>query len=162
MIAIGIDPGQGGGIAWVSSAGLVVANKMPSTVGDIVEMLGLFRPREDAGPFFAFIESVHAMPKQGVSSTFKFGQNFGTLLGILSALGIPYERVTPGKWQKEFGLIRRDKNETITAKKNRHKAKMQELFPGVKATHAIADAVLIAEYCRRTMARRCACVQDVQ
>jgi len=103
-----------------------------------------------------FLCPVHAMPKQGVSSTFKFGQNFGTLLGILAALGIPHERITPGKWQKEFGLIRRDKNETITEKKNRHKARAQELFPAVRVTHAVADALLIAEFCRRTR-----CLQEV-
>jgi hypothetical protein len=66
----------------------------------------------------------------------------------LIASGVPFEAVTPGKWQKEFGLLAK-KGETKTAKKNRHKARAQELFPDLKITHATADALLIAEYGRR-------------
>jgi hypothetical protein len=67
-----------------------------------------------------------------------------------------HEYVTPQKWQKEFGLIvtGRGLGQDDTAKKNRNKARAQELFPGIKITHAIADALLIAEYGRRTLAAR--------
>jgi len=96
----------------------------------------------------ATLEVVHSMPKQGVASTFKFGKSYGNLEAFLVASRIPFERVTPSVWQKEFGLISR-KGETKTAKKNRHKSLAQELFPSVKVTHAVADALLIAEYGRR-------------
>ena len=80
---------------------------------------------------------------------FNFGHNFGMLEGLLIGAGIPYDRVTPQKWQKEFGLYRLP-DETKTAKKNRHKELAKELFPTLNVTHATADALLIAEYCRRT------------
>jgi crossover junction endodeoxyribonuclease RuvC len=50
------------------------------------------------------IELVSAMPKQGVSSMFKFGRTFGQVLGVVQALGIPYEFVTAAKWKREMGL----------------------------------------------------------
>ena len=82
------------------------------------------------------------MPKQGVASTFKFGQSFGFLQGILIAAEIPFELVTPQKWQRYLGCrTKGDKNIT--------KARAQELFPDIKCTHAVSDALLIAEYGRR-------------
>jgi Holliday junction resolvasome RuvABC endonuclease subunit len=82
------------------------------------------------------------MPRQGVSSTFKFGTSYGFLRGVLVALEVPFEAVTPAKWQRSMScLTKGDKNVT--------KARAQELFPEVKVTHAIADALLIAEYGRR-------------
>lgn len=141
MNYIGIDPGQSGGIAVISArheGDIIKTWKMPETERDI----WLILPTARSINCFAFIESVHSMPKQGVSSSFKFGQNFGTLLGLLTASMIPFERVTPQKWQKAIGCMSKgDKNVT--------KRKAQELFPSVKVTHAIADALLIAEYCRR-------------
>ncbi len=85
---------------------------------------------------------------------FSFGRNYGFLRGCLHCLKIPFEEVTPAKWQREFSLLRTDKAETNTAKKNRHKAKAQQLFPDTNVTHAIADALLIAEYGLRVMAAR--------
>ena len=91
---------------------------------------------------FAYLEKVHAMPKQGVSSTFKFGLNYGFLIGCLTALRIPFEFVTPNTWQKALSCQSKgDKNVT--------KAKAQQLFPHLKIIHTIADALLIAEYGRR-------------
>ena len=88
------------------------------------------------------------MPGQGVTSMFNFGKSYGNLEAFLVAAAIPFERVTPSVWQREFGLIKK-KGETHTQKKNRHKSLAQELFPSVKVTHAVADALLIAEYGRR-------------
>lgn len=48
----------------------------------------------------AVVEQVHSMPHQGVASTFSFGTNYGKILGMLEAIGIPYSTCTPGKWQK--------------------------------------------------------------
>ena len=95
-----------------------------------------------AAPLFATIEAVHAFPKQGVSSTFKFGVNYGLLRGLMIAGAIPFEEVSPLKWQREMACLSKgDKNIT--------KARAQQLFPGIKITHATADALLIAEYARR-------------
>lgn len=82
-------------------------------------------------------------PRMGVTSAFTFGQGYGMLEGFLVALGIPYDLVAPGTWQKALGCLSRgDKNVT--------KKKAQQLFPGQKVTHYTADALLIAEHCRRT------------
>jgi hypothetical protein len=90
----------------------------------------------------AYIEGVNAMPGQGVVSTFKFGMNYGLWQGILVALKIPFERVYPLKWQTAMSC-------RTGGNKNISKARAQELFPRIKVTHAIADALLIAEYGRR-------------
>lgn len=167
MIIIGIDPGSSsGGIAISNSFGsqiFVEAYGMPETEVDICELLLkakiLARPiigtQDEQMKFVAYLEKVHSMPKQGVSSVFTFGQNYGMLRGILAALGIKREFVTPQKWQKAMGCIT-PKDWTKTRKKNFHKSKAQELFPGMKITHAIADALLIAEYGRRQEIQRTA------
>ena len=135
---IGIDPGKGGGIATLA-AGIAHATKMPETERDIWDFF-----REHAIiPCRAVIERVHAMPKQGVSSTFTFGQGYGFLRCCLIGNHIPFEAVAPGVWQRKMGCLSRgDKNVT--------KARAQELFPEERITHAVADALLLAEYCRRT------------
>ena len=147
MIHMGIDPGASGGIAAVCVNGYVYSTAIKNMT--LKEQFGIFCDLEDVAPHpRAIIEHVHSMPKQGVVSTFKFGKSYGNLEAFLTAAEIPFERVTPSVWQREFGLISK-KGETKTAKKNRHKALAQELFPGVKVTHAVADALLIAEYGRR-------------
>jgi len=144
MNILGIDPGQSGGVAQVVSPGEFLrgetfAWKMPDTERDILDLLRALEIDH------AYIEAVHSMPRQGVSSSFKFGQNYGFLRGCLIALGIPFETVTPQKWQKAMGCLSHgDKNVT--------KAKAQELFPNLKITHATADALLISEYGRRMRA----------
>lgn len=148
MNFIGIDPGQAGGIAVINEHG-TTAWKMPSVTVDVWHLLaGL----EGDGDVFALIEDVHSGSfhgrQQGVKSAFTFGQNYGHLVMGLIAAGIPFERVTPRKWQEEFGLLKK-KHESDTAKKNRHKQRASELFPAFRMTHAIADALLIAEFNRR-------------
>jgi crossover junction endodeoxyribonuclease RuvC len=80
--------------------------------------------------------------KQGVSSTFKFGVAYGFVRGVVVALKIPFHEVSPQKWQKAMGCMTR-------GDKNVSKAAAQRLFPALKITHAVADALLIAEYGRR-------------
>jgi len=146
MIFLGIDPGASGGVGNLSvrlSDGRLrnyhadgFKNKTPL---EIYHMIHFSRPGQDA---FAILEKVHAMPKQGVSSTFKFGQSFGMLEGYLVAAGIPHELVSPAVWQRKLGCLSKgDKNVT--------KAAAQRLFPDIKITHATADALLLAEYGRR-------------
>ncbi len=138
---IGIDPGVRGGIAIITANGSVELHKMPGTPLDLYELLVAYPTA------IAILERVHSMPKQGVSSTFKFGVNYGWCQMALAASGIRWEEVTPQKWQKEFSLIL--PKLTKTEKKNAHKSRAQQLFPRIKITHAIADALLLAEYCRR-------------
>ena len=142
MTHIGIDPGVNGGIAWISwiSCGKPCAEKMPSTLLDLWELV---QDISSFGPCKAYIEQVHSSPQMGVKSAFTFGNGFGHLEMALTAAGIPFERVRPQAWQKALGCLTK-------GEKNVTKAKAQEMFPGIKITHAIADALLIAEYCRRT------------
>lgn len=142
MIYIGIDPGKNGGIAVLGSdykACVVYSDT------DLITTCKMFNGMN----VICYLEHVHAMPKQGVSSTFNFGMNFGFIQGVLKAYGIPYELVTPQKWKKEFSCTS-DKNTSIEVCKR--------LFPKVnlKATvrckkdhDGMAEALLIAEYGRR-------------
>lgn len=97
------------------------------------------------------LERVGPMPKQGVTSMFKFGENFGFIQGLLTGRRISYELVTPQKWKKEF---------QITGDKNSSIAVCKRLFPNVslrrtdrcKKDHdGIAEALLMAEYARRRL-----------
>lgn len=148
MRYIGIDPGTSGGICAIADK--VHVWPMPDSPA---ELWYLFADMEGDGDVTAMIEHVHSGSfhgrQQGVKSAFTFGQNYGHLEIALIAAGIPFERVTPRKWQAEFGLLRKNA-ETDVAKKNRHKARAQELCPAIRMTHAVADAFLIAEFCRRT------------
>ena len=94
----------------------------------------------------AIIEKVHSMPKQGVVSTFKFGNNFGQWQGILSAMGIPYEEVTPQKWMKMFHPLPKIKGD----RKRRLKEIAKELHPEIKVTLDTADAIVMAYYLKET------------
>jgi len=145
MTVIGIDPGKSGGIAAVGWE-KPVAYPMPATERDILDLLASLRELDAPGHPTAIIERVASMPKQGVVSTFTFGQNYGSLRMALIAVGIPFDTVAPGTWQRPFNLPTLKSAGSGTMKKNAHKARAQELFPGVKITHAVADALLIAEY----------------
>lgn len=137
MLVIGIDPGKSGGIAFRSASG-AEAFKMPATERDIFYLLHR-NTVEALVESFCYIEKVHSMPGQGVKSMFTFGMGYGGLRMALIANGIPFETVTPGKWQRAMSCLTK-------GDKNVSKARAQELFPEIKVTHAIADALLIAEY----------------
>lgn len=139
---IGIDPGKNGGIVALREGTAPETFRMPATVHDLA---GIFSELADAEA--AFIEQVHSSPQMGVKSAFTFGQGFGHLEMGIAAHGIRMERVRPQVWQKALGcLTKGDKNIT--------KARAQELFPDLKVIHAIADALLIAEYGRRLWVER--------
>lgn len=146
MQFIGIDPGINGGIALIER-GQVLAWRMPPTEKDVKKLLDDIQYDTD-DKTFCLIEEVHSMPGNSARSMFTFGQNYGMLRAMLIASYIPFETVTPTVWQKEFGLTNRKISKT--KKKNKHKAKAQELFPTIDPmTHALADALLIAEYAKR-------------
>lgn len=138
---IGVDPGFGGGLAVLDKEGhLLEVLAMPETDHDINDF---FERHSDAD--CAYLEQVHSMPGQGVSSTFKFGMNYGFLRAMLTAHKIRWIDVAPGKWQTFLG-IRAIKDEPKTAHKNRLKGRAQQLFPKAKVTLKTADALLIAHY----------------
>ena len=144
MIFIGIDPGKKGSMAIIDGKGEAAPMVIPFkeiTWIDALKMLDAFHCR-------AVVEKVGAMPGQGVTSMFNFGMNFGWIQGVLDALNISYELVSPQKWKKEFGLTS-DKSESIRT--------AQRLFPGVSLktgeksrveSDGMAEALLIAEYAR--------------
>lgn len=147
MIYIGIDPGLSGGLAILAAEGAVVsAVPMPSTDADVFAHLDasagvdIFEPKATSAR--AILERVSASPQMGVTSAFTFGKGYGGLRMALTAAGIPFDEVTPQKWQKAMQCL-------TGGDKNVSKRRAQQLFPQVKITHAIADALLIAEYCRR-------------
>lgn len=146
MIILGIDPGQSGAIAIISPDGRRAEQRLSATETDIWYFLFNWHPH-DKCESFAFVERVHSMPKQGVASSFKFGQNYGFLRGLLTALRIPFEEVTPQRWQKEMACLTK-------GDKNVSKARAQQLFPQLKVCHWNADALLIAEFGRRVLNQR--------
>lgn len=158
MNYLGIDPGSSSGcLTYVSDSGEVSCLKMQgATLNDI--WLFVDSVARDPGSAFAIIEEVHAMPGQGVTSTFSFGQNYGSLLMALTAARIPYEVVRPIVWQRALGVAptraQKGASEVQKARLRReHKlklrAKAEQLFPEVKMTNYKADALLLAEYGRR-------------
>lgn len=144
MIYIGIDPGKDGALAVMEDIGNYAVPFDPALYAETLENLGGY-------PCKCCLERVGAMPGQGVTSMFKFGENFGFLQGLLTAFRIPYELVTPQKWKKEF---------QITGDKNSSIAVCRRLFPDVslrksdrcrKDHDGMAEALLMAEYARRRL-----------
>lgn len=146
MIYIGIDPGVSGALAVISEGR--EAKVMTWEPNAYIAAFRAISASTECS--IACLEKVSAMPKQGVTSMFNFGENFGYIRGLLEANGIPYELVTPKKWQKEFSVT--DKNGSIEVCKR--------LFPGVNLRRTekcrndhdgMSDALLMAEYARRRL-----------
>lgn len=153
---LGIDPGLGGALAVVYKAGRVdslIAPRLDSS-------LNLKEIRKWLWPIrslitHAVIEQVGARPGQGVSSMFKFGRVYGNMEGLLTALEVPYTLITPQRWMKVMhagvppGLDSAERG-AIAVRRIFPKA---DLRPGPRSGRphdGVVDAVLIAEYCRRT------------
>lgn len=147
-LMIGIDPGLSGAIAFMGHDDATV-HDLPimrdKTLAwiDGAALQSLIINEREGRKATAMIERVHAMPKQGVSSSFQFGVGFGSILGVLQALSIPIEFITPNVWKKSYGLDS-DKKAAL------HKARL--LYPDVDlhlAKHdGRAEALLIARYAR--------------
>ena len=147
---IGIDPGANGSIAGVRDGDCGVS--LP--LGKMSERDKWLYLTELPEPCRVALEVVtpnrnssNGGRAQGSHSMFTFGQGYGFLRGIIVASGFPYHCVTPKAWQPAMG-IRKVADEKPTDKKNRHKARAQQLFPGVKMTHAKADAMLLAAFAK--------------
>ena len=155
MLIIGIDPGISGAICFFEDGEIKEVIDMP------VMAEGKKNKRQINGPqvyneFFkrinkfakkdiiVVIEQVSAMPGQGVTSMFNFGQSFGVLKGICSAMQLSMYFVRPAKWKKYFGLIKTEKDASRT--------KVIEIFPYIssqlsrKKDSNKADAILIASF----------------
>jgi hypothetical protein len=157
LICIGIDPGSSGGIAVIDTDG-VFLHKMPDTERDIWDFIRQYdRPHRDV---VALIEKVGGfMGRKGGEdeqrnrasghTMFTFGMGYGLLRMALIAAYIPFEEVLPKTWQKEFSIQGRKKAEPKSVLKRRCKEKAQQLFPRERIINDTADALLIAEYCRR-------------
>ncbi len=141
MIYIGIDPGTSSGsisAIWDDGQPALGYCKLDGTERDIADYLLGF----DTTQMKAVLEKVGPMPKQGVSSVFKFGQSYGFLRGLLIGLKIPFVEATPQKWQKAMSCMTK-------GDKNVSKQRAQQLWPTMKIIHRNADSLLIAEYGRK-------------
>ena len=155
MLIIGIDPGISGSICFFKDGKVIEVIEMPTmTVGKKnkrqVNGSQIFneiskRIRNDwNSDIRVIIEQVSAMPGQGVTSMFNFGQSFGVLKGICSAMQLPLYFVRPAKWKKYFNLINSEKDASRT--------KAIEVFPYIsqqlskKKDANKADAILISSF----------------
>jgi len=141
---IAIDPGA------VSGAIAVFFGAGGQSVGDLaivngqVDAAALSRMVRLAAPCVAIVEDVHSMPKQGVSSTFKFGVAVGIIRGVLVAYGVPLYYVAPTVWKKHFGLIGPDKEKSRALALQRYPALAESL--GLKKHQNRAEALLLGEW----------------
>jgi crossover junction endodeoxyribonuclease RuvC len=120
-IVFGVDPGKSGAIAAVNSdtGELLGAWDMP-VVGSIISAALLSQAVTAWPEGTAVIEDVHAMPKQGVSSSFSFGRSLGVAEGVLAGAGWSLRYVSPARWKRALGL---------TADKGASRRRAIELWP---------------------------------
>lgn len=145
---LGIDPGNMGGIAvrFGDSLAHTKAFKLPLPdkkdkyrKSDLDTLAILINLHETFDIKHCYYEKVTASPQMGVTSAFTFGKNYGLITGMLTALKIPTTYIHASGWQTEMGCLSRgDKKVT--------KARASELFPHLKVTNGVADALLISEY----------------
>lgn len=144
-VLIAIDPGDSGGIAYERDEEIVAIKLKGMTDQDLFRFLALLEPGT------VFLEKVGPTPQMGVTSAFSFGGNYRAIKMACVAAGLRLEHVTPQRWQSALRLkkIPGGIGKNDTAKKNRNKQRAQELYPQMKITHAIADALLILEYAKQ-------------
>ena len=155
MRIIGIDPGLSGGIAILDDLKIFDIYDMPimsegkknKNQLNSAQLVNIIRKNLiPNGNTFLIVEQVSAMPGQGVTSMFNFGQTFGSIKGICAALNLPIFFVRPAKWKKHFDLINSSKDASRT--------KVIEMYPSIsprlskKKDVNKADAILIARYFR--------------
>ena len=155
MLIIGIDPGISGSICFLQDGKILEVIEMPiMTEGkknkkqvngsQIYNEICRITNNIEKQDIRIVIEQVSAMPGQGVTSMFNFGQSFGILKGISSAMQLPVYFVRPAKWKKYFNLINSEKDASRT--------RAIEIFPyfssqlSKKKDSNKADAILIASF----------------
>ena len=157
MKIIGIDPGLSGGIAVLKNNKVLNIFDMPVMPEgkknkrqlNSAQLVSLMRDNIKSNEEVAVIvEQVNAMPGQGVTSMFNFGQTFGAIKGVCAALELPIFFVRPSKWKKHFELINSSKDSSRT--------KAIEMYPGLsnqlskKKDVNKSDAILIARFYSET------------
>ena len=142
---IAIDPGLKGGIAFQNHQA-TTAKPLP-TAGKDLDLVTLASWIEAAQPQIAVVEKVGAMPRQGVSSTFKFGSGYGGLLGICAALQIPVELVTPQRWKRVvLAGTTKDKGAAISYCRQAF-PDVELVQPGCRKPHdGVADALCLLQF----------------
>ena len=155
MLIIGIDPGISGSICFFQDGKIIDVVEMPTMTdgkknkkqvngSQIFNEILMRIKKFDKKDVKVVIEQVSAMPGQGVTSMFNFGQSFGILKGICSAMQLPIYFVRPAKWKKYFNLINSEKDASRT--------RAIEIFPyfsshlSRKKDSNKADAILIASF----------------
>ena len=155
MLIIGIDPGISGSICFFKDGKILDVIEMPTMTegkknkkqvnGSQIYNEILKRVNKlEKSDIRVIVEQVSAMPGQGVTSMFNFGQSFGILKGICSAMQLPIYFVRPAKWKKYFNLINSEKDASRT--------RAIEIFPyfssqlSKKKDANKADAILIASF----------------
>ena len=155
MFIIGIDPGISGAICFMKDGKIIDVIEMPSMAegkknkkqvnsSQIFNEISLRIKNIDKKDIKVVIEQVSAMPGQGVTSMFYFGQSFGIFKGVCSAMQLPMYFVRPAKWKKYFNLINLEKDASRT--------RAIEIFPyfsselSRKKDSNKADAILIANF----------------
>ena len=155
MLVIGIDPGISGSICFFQDGKIIDVVEMPTMTegkknkkqvngSQIFNEISERIKKIDNKDIRVIIEQVSAMPGQGVTSMFNFGQSFGILKGICSAMQLPMYFVRPAKWKKYFSLINSEKDAS--------RSKAIEIFPyfssnlSRKKDSNKADAILIASF----------------
>tara|TARA_B100001250_G_scaffold403754_1_gene418736 strand:+ start:474 stop:968 length:495 start_codon:yes stop_codon:yes gene_type:complete len=155
MLIIGIDPGISGSICFFEDGKILDVVEMPTMIegkknkrqvngSQVYNEISKRIKKIDKKDIKVIIEQVSAMPGQGVTSMFNFGQSFGILKGMCSAMQLPMYFVRPAKWKKYFNLINSEKDASRT--------KAIEIFPyyssnlSKKKDSNKADAILIASY----------------
>ena len=157
MKIIGIDPGLSGAIAILENNRVLNIFEIPvMSEGkknkrqlNSAQLVKLFRDNISKNEEVAVVvEQVNAMPGQGVTSMFNFGQTFGAIKGICASLGLPIFFVRPSKWKKHFELINSSKDSSRT--------KAIEMYPSLSNDLAKkkdvnkSDAILIARFFSET------------
>ena len=159
MLIIGIDPGITGSICFFQDGKIIDVIDMPNMPegkknkkqvngAQIFYEISKRTKSIEKENIKVVIEQVSAMPGQGVTSMFNFGQSFGILKGICSAMQLPMYFVRPAKWKKHFGLIKSEKDASRT--------RAIEMFPyfssqlSKKKDSNKADAILIASFYHET------------
>ena len=153
MIIFGIDPGVSGAISVLENKKVIEIFDMPTMIDgkknkrqiNGSQVTNIIKERlNDGKEIVVVVEQVNAMPGQGVTSMFNFGQSFGVIKGVCAALGIPIYFVRPMKWKKHFNLIKTNKDASRT--------KVIQVYPEIsskisrKKDSNKADAILIARY----------------
>ena len=155
MLIIGIDPGISGSICFLQEGKIIDVIEMPTMTdgkknkkqvngAQIFNEISKRIKGNEKQDIRVAIEQVSAMPGQGVTSMFNFGQSFGILKGICSAMQLPMYFIRPAKWKKYFNLINSEKDASRT--------RAIEIFPyfasqlSRKKDSNKADAILIASF----------------